>query len=86
MQGLLAHGGLIVPEAEEDSRALEAEKPGLEPPLCLFAGLGWLVLFRALVSLLHPHLKEAPSGKKETHEKVPVLAGGHLQRLLPVQF
>lgn len=79
-------GSQSLGQKKEDRGALEAEKPGLEPPLCLFAGLGWLVLFRALVSLLQPHLKEAPSGKKETHEKVPVLAGGHLQRLLPAQF
>ena len=50
---------------------MEADKPGLGLLLCLFAGLGWLVLFRALVSSLHPHLKEAPSGKNEAHERFP---------------
>ena len=79
-------GAQSLRQKKEDGGASEAEKPGLEPRLCLFAGLGGLVLFRALASSLHPHLKEAPSGKNETHEKVPVLAGGHLQRLLPAQF
>lgn len=58
-------GAQSLRQKKEDGGASEAEKPGLEPPFCLFAGLGWLVLFRALASSLHPHLKEAPSGKNE---------------------
>lgn len=70
-QGLLAHGRSqsLRQKKEDEGGASEADKPGLGPLLCLFAGLGWLVLFRALVSSLHPHLKEAPSGKNGTHER-----------------
>lgn len=67
-------------QRKQDVGALEADKPSLQLLFSLFAGVGSLLLSVSVSLSPRWYLKETLKGGNKTHEKVPVLAGGHLQQ------